>query len=86
VYAAVARDRAGADCVAPGMDDYDHLDLDEIDFSPLQGTVERLALLTLEEAHDLLRLLLTVAQEGGPVALEADRLAREIAARIPSEN
>ncbi|WP_331724028.1 DUF6417 family protein [Streptomyces sp. NBC_00005] len=68
------------------MDDYDPLDLDKVDFAPLKGTVERLALLTLEEAHDLLRLLLTVAQEDGPVSPEADRLAREIAARIPSEN
>jgi hypothetical protein len=68
------------------MDDYDPLDLDKIDFAPLEGTAERLALLTLEEAHDLLRLLLTVAQEDGPVLPEADRLAREIAARIPSEN
>ena len=68
------------------MDDYEHLDLDEIDFAPVEGTVQRLALLTLEEAHDLLRLLLTVAQEDGPVSPGADRLAREIAARIPSEN
>ncbi|MDQ0605227.1 hypothetical protein QF037_009572 [Streptomyces canus] len=65
------------------MDGYDHLDLDEIDFAPLEGAAERLALLTLEEAQDVLRLLLTVAQEGGPVSPEA---AREIAARIPSEN
>ncbi|MFC9914701.1 DUF6417 family protein [Streptomyces sp. NPDC127197] len=48
--------------------------------------MERLALLTLEEAHDLLQLLQTVAQQDGPVSPEADRLAREIAARIPSEN
>jgi hypothetical protein len=72
------------------MDDYEHLDLDESDFAPLEdgraGAAERLALLTLEEAFDVLRLLLSVAQEGGPVSPEADRLAREIAARIPSEN
>ncbi|KAF3469965.1 DUF6417 family protein [Streptomyces sp. Tu 3180] len=69
------------------MDDYEHLDLDEIDFAPVDHTAERLALLTLEEAHDLLRLLLTIAQEGeGPLSQEANRLAKEIAARIPSEN
>ncbi|MFE7276520.1 DUF6417 family protein [Streptomyces sp. NPDC057623] len=44
------------------MDDYNHLDLDEIDFAPRHGTAKRLALLTLEEAHNLLRLLLAVAQ------------------------
>ncbi|MEU1203529.1 DUF6417 family protein [Streptomyces sp. NPDC005813] len=68
------------------MDDDEQLDLDEVDFAPVEETVERLALLTLEEAHDLLSLLLAVAQEGGPISPEADRLAREIAARIPSEN
>jgi hypothetical protein len=31
-------------------------------------------------------LLVAVAQEGGPVSAEADRLAKEIAARVPSEN
>ncbi|EMF52915.1 DUF6417 family protein [Streptomyces bottropensis] len=36
-------------------------------------------------AHDLLTLLLTVAQDDGPALSQADRLAREIAARIPSE-
>ncbi|MDQ0605249.1 hypothetical protein QF037_009594 [Streptomyces canus] len=40
------------------MDDYDHLDLVEIDFAPLEGAAERLALFTLEEAHDVFRLLL----------------------------
>ncbi|WP_409467313.1 DUF6417 family protein [Streptomyces sp. HC307] len=68
------------------MDDYEHIDLDDIDFPPGEHTVERLALLTLEEAHDLLQLLQAVAQQDGPVSPEADRLAREIAARIPSEN
>lgn len=68
------------------MNDYSHLNPDEVDFAPLETTAERLALLTLAEAHDLLRLLQSVAQEGGSVAPEADRLAREIAARIPSEN
>jgi hypothetical protein len=69
----------------PGMDAYDHLDLDEIDFAPVEPTAKRLDLLALEEAHGLLRLLVAVAQDGGPMSREADRLAREIAARIPSE-
>ncbi|MEU6654787.1 DUF6417 family protein [Streptomyces sp. NPDC046900] len=43
------------------------------------------ALLSLEEAHDLLRLLVMIAQSGGPMSAEADRLAREVTARIPSE-
>ncbi|MEU8869446.1 DUF6417 family protein [Streptomyces umbrinus] len=57
------------------MDD-DSLDLDSADFAPGEDTAERLALLTLEEAHDLLRLLQTVAQEEGPVSPDADRWAR----------
>lgn len=68
------------------MDDYEHLDLGHIDFASVDGTTERLALLSLEEAHDLLRLLLAVAQDGGELSEEAGRLAREIAARIPSVN
>ncbi|MFD5575310.1 DUF6417 family protein [Streptomyces cadmiisoli] len=67
-------------------DDYEHDELDDIDFAPVEHTVERLALLTLEEAHGLLRLLQAVAQQDGPVSPEADRLVRELAARIPSEN
>ncbi|MFJ3213361.1 MULTISPECIES: DUF6417 family protein [Streptomyces] len=34
----------------------------------------------------MLRLLVTVVQEGGPLSREADRLAKAIAVRIPSEN
>ncbi|MFD6555977.1 DUF6417 family protein [Streptomyces sp. NPDC058398] len=68
------------------MDNYDHLDLDEIDFAPMDDVTKRLALLTLQEAQDLLQLLLTIAQDGHPLSPQADKLAREIAARIPSEN
>ncbi|MER6407058.1 DUF6417 family protein [Streptomyces viridosporus] len=68
------------------MDEDEYLDRDETGGAPMDGTAQRLALLTLEEAHDLLRLLLTVAQEEGPMSPEANRLAKEIAARIPSEN
>ncbi|WP_225637150.1 DUF6417 family protein [Streptomyces solaniscabiei] len=72
------------------MDDYEPLgfdgsDLDEI-LSKQMETAERLALLTLEEADDVLRLLVTVEQEGGSLSREADRLAKAIAVRIPSEN
>jgi uncharacterized protein DUF6417 len=41
---------------------------------------------SLGEAHDLLRLLIVVAQAGGLMSREAARLAREVAARIPLEN
>jgi hypothetical protein len=68
------------------MDDYEHIDLDGIEFAPVEHTTRWLALLSQEEAHDLLRLLVTVAEDGSPMSAEADRLAREIAARIPSEN
>lgn len=67
------------------MDD-DSLDLDSADFAFGEDTAERLALLTLEEAHDLRRLLQAVAREEGAVSPDADRWAREIAARIPSES
>jgi uncharacterized protein DUF6417 len=82
----LARDRPEAGYVAQAMDDYEHIELDGIEFAPVGNTTHRLAVLSLEEAQDLLRLLVTVAEEGGPMSAEADRLAREIAARIPSEN
>jgi BarA-like signal transduction histidine kinase len=72
------------------MDDYDHIDLDESDLAEILSrpmeTAERLALLTLEEAYDVLHLVVTVAQEDGPLSQEADWLAKAIAVRIPSEN
>lgn len=68
------------------MDGYEHLDLDEVDFAPVEAIVERLALLTLEEGRDLLRLLQAVAAEDGALSPQADRMAREIAALIPSQN
>ncbi|MFJ7770985.1 DUF6417 family protein [Streptomyces sp. NPDC097107] len=72
------------------MDDYERTDLDgsdlcEIRTTPVE-TAERLALLTREEAFEALGLA-TLSQEGGPpMSLEADRLAKAIAVRIPSEN
>ncbi|MFA3843031.1 DUF6417 family protein [Streptomyces aureus] len=47
----------------------------------------RLAILTLDEAHDLLRLLQLIAREGADeLSQEAGWFAREIASRIPSDN
>ncbi|MEU5299140.1 DUF6417 family protein [Streptomyces umbrinus] len=66
------------------MDDCDPLDRDAADLDPMKHISERLALLTLEEGHDLLRLLQAVAGEDGRLSSDADRWAREIAARIPS--
>ncbi|GAA3062298.1 hypothetical protein GCM10010448_52030 [Streptomyces glomeratus] len=80
------RDQPVAGYVAQSMDDNDPLGLDGLEPAPVEQTMERLALMSREEAHDLLRLLATVAEEGGPLSAEAERLAREIAARIPSEN
>ncbi|MFF1570606.1 DUF6417 family protein [Streptomyces sp. NPDC058293] len=58
------------------------------DLIPAQDdAARRLALLTLDEAHDLLRLLQLIASEGADeLSQEADWFAREIAARIPSDN
>ncbi|MFE2839542.1 DUF6417 family protein [Streptomyces mirabilis] len=47
------------------MDSYEHLDLDEIDFAAMEHNVERLRLLTLDETYELIRVLRTVAEEGG---------------------
>ncbi|MFI8786404.1 DUF6417 family protein [Streptomyces sp. NPDC055105] len=55
---------------------------------PVQDTTaHRLETLTLDEAHDLLRLLQLIAAEGlDELSEEAEWFARELAARIPSEN
>ncbi|WP_353850187.1 DUF6417 family protein [Streptomyces phaeoluteigriseus] len=55
-------------------------------FSRPWSTTKRLPLLTPGEAHDLLRVLRTVAAEGGPVAADADGLSKEIAACISSQD
>ncbi|MFE6963064.1 DUF6417 family protein [Streptomyces sp. NPDC057696] len=50
-------------------------------------SARRLELLTLEEAHDVLRLLQMIAAEGpDELSEEARWFAREIAERIPAEN
>ncbi|MFD5813980.1 DUF6417 family protein [Streptomyces sp. NPDC127038] len=76
----VSRTQSGA--VGLGAENYDHLDLDDVDFAPLDDVAERL---TPQEAHELLQLLLTIAQDGHQLSLQADRLAMGIAARILSE-
>ncbi|MFB6674451.1 DUF6417 family protein [Streptomyces sp. NPDC056390] len=54
---------------------------------PQDAAARRLAVLTLDEAHDLLHLLQLIAAEGlDELSDEAEWFAREIAARIPSEN
>ncbi|MFE5052270.1 DUF6417 family protein [Streptomyces sp. NPDC056637] len=51
------------------------------------AAARRLEVLTSEETHDLLRLLHLIAGEGlDELSQEAEWFAREIAARIPSEN
>ncbi|MFF1446513.1 DUF6417 family protein [Streptomyces sp. NPDC058295] len=45
------------------MDGYEHLDLDEIDFAPMEHDTERLRLLTLDEAYELIRVLRTAAED-----------------------
>lgn len=61
---------------------------DAISLMPAQdSTARRLEMLTLDEAHDLLRLLQLIAAEGlDELSEEAEWFARELAARIPSEN
>ncbi|MFI0980780.1 DUF6417 family protein [Streptomyces sp. NPDC021093] len=53
---------------------------------PVEDAGPRLALFTLPEAHDLLRLLQLVEAEGDELAEEAGWFARETAARIPPES
>ncbi|MFE9359602.1 DUF6417 family protein [Streptomyces olivaceoviridis] len=62
-----------------------NLDLDGIEFAPMETAGERLPLLTLHEAHDLLNWLRGVTAEGGAHAPDAGRWAKEIAARVPSQ-
>ncbi|WP_432164599.1 DUF6417 family protein [Streptomyces sp. bgisy031] len=52
-----------------------------------ESTARRLAMLTLDQAHNLIRLLQLIASEGlDELSEEADCFARAIAARIPSVN
>ncbi|MGW2856975.1 DUF6417 family protein, partial [Streptomyces sp. NPDC001215] len=61
------RDQPRTGYVAQDMDDYDPLGLDDLESAPVERTMERLALMSREEADDLLRLLATVAEQGGPL-------------------
>lgn len=71
----VARAWRAAGCVDPVTDEDEQVDLDGTEFAPMDHTAERLAFLALAEAHGLLSLLLTVAQDDGPVSSQADRPA-----------
>ncbi|MEW2290818.1 DUF6417 family protein [Streptomyces sp. NPDC047841] len=51
----------------------------------MEAAGERVPLLTLPEAHDLLNWLRLVTAEGEDHAPEAGRWAKEIAARVPSQ-
>ncbi|MFI1487987.1 DUF6417 family protein [Streptomyces sp. NPDC020747] len=68
----------------------DNASLDEIleltgtDFAPAEAFAERLPVLTLEEAHEVLEILLHVGMGTDNQAESARRLAHELAARIPS--
>ncbi|MFI1794912.1 DUF6417 family protein [Streptomyces olivaceoviridis] len=76
----------GAGCAAsPRSWTATNLDLDEIEFASVETAGERLPLLTLHEAHDLLNWLRRVTAEGGAHAPDAGRWAKEIAARVPSQ-
>lgn len=56
-------------------------------FAAPHAAARRLEMLTLDEAYDLLRLLQLIVAEGlDELSEEAEWFAREIAARIPSEN
>ncbi|MFF5538544.1 DUF6417 family protein [Streptomyces cinerochromogenes] len=67
------------------MDGLENLDLDQIELAPVETAGERLPLLTLQETHDLLNWLRLVTAEPGAHAREAGRWAKEIAARVPSQ-
>ncbi|WP_405958500.1 DUF6417 family protein [Streptomyces phaeochromogenes] len=59
-------------------------ELTDADFAPTEAAPERLPLLTLEEAHEVLAILLHVGTGTDEQAQSAQRLVRELAARIPS--
>ncbi|MFG2351519.1 DUF6417 family protein [Streptomyces phaeochromogenes] len=59
-------------------------ELTEADFTPAEPAAERLPVLTLEEAHTVLKLLLHFGKGTDDPTESARRLAHEIAARVPS--
>ncbi|MEU8868802.1 DUF6417 family protein [Streptomyces umbrinus] len=59
-------------------------ELTDADFAPAETPAERLPLLTLEEAHKVLTILQHVGTGTDQQAQSAQRLVRELAARIPS--
>lgn len=57
--------------------------LDEVDCAT-EEPAPLLPLLTLDEAHELLDILVQARNGAGSLAQQADRLAGELAARVPS--
>ncbi|MFE7037222.1 DUF6417 family protein [Streptomyces sp. NPDC057621] len=75
--------QAGVDPVMDDDDDFLGADATAL-VASVEREAERLPVLSLAETHDVLRLLLAVAREGGAHAPEAERFAKEIAARVPA--
>ncbi|MFD0009179.1 DUF6417 family protein [Streptomyces sp. NPDC127178] len=69
-------------CKIPALDEV--FELIDSDFYPGEVAAERLPVLTLDEAHQVLRILVEVGGGTGEQAETARRLVRELAARIPS--
>ncbi|MFJ8637466.1 DUF6417 family protein, partial [Streptomyces sp. NPDC093568] len=59
-------------------------ELTDADFYAGEVSAERVPVLTLDEAHQVLTILVQLANGTGDQAETARRLARELAARIPS--
>ncbi|POX63557.1 hypothetical protein C3492_10410 [Streptomyces sp. Ru62] len=71
-----ARDRGEARSAVTVVDGYGNVDVNEIEFAAMEAAGERLPLLTLQEAHDLLHWLRRIAAECGAHAAEAGRSCR----------
>jgi len=59
-------------------------ELTDADFAAVEDAAERLPILTLDEAHGVLEVLRHFGKGADDHAESARRLARELAARIPS--
>lgn len=84
---AAERNRSAARMIGKGVDDTyldEVFELTDADFAPAETAAERLPVLTLDEAHTVLELLLHFGKGTDDPAESARRLAHEIAARIPS--
>ncbi|MDI3408304.1 DUF6417 family protein [Streptomyces cavernicola] len=65
--------------------DQDQADAECVDYDPMTD-LQRLPLLTLAEAYDVLDVLRRTAAGGGPDAAEAQRCAHVLAYRLPAQN